>query len=329
MSSASRAIVGLIVFALAAVWQVPHLLHPAWAHALLQLAALVLAPLLFDLVADETDDARTRRFIGALRTLQLPAALLLVIACALSPGIAALAAASGWIVVLLGLAFVGARRLLRHGGPSLPDLCRALGMVYAAVGALWLAADRVGLRPLGFDEAIVLLTAVHFHYAGLLLPIVAGLALEARRRAGREGPLDAMTGWAVIAGVPGVAVGITVAQLGMGRAVEAVAAIVMACGGAGVAWLQLRLALRVEANGPVAETGRRLWARCLWVMSSSSLLAGMALAALYGLRFFFQPWPWLDVPWMRALHGSINALGFASTSVIGWWLARPTASAKG
>jgi len=35
----------------------------------------------------------------------------------------------------------------------------------------------MGLRPLEFQEIIVLLTAVHFHYAGFLLPIVTGLLL--------------------------------------------------------------------------------------------------------------------------------------------------------
>ena len=43
----------------------------------------------------------------------------------------------------------------------------------------------------------------------------------------------------------------------------------------------------------------------------------MLLAALYGLRFYL-PVAWLDIPWMRALHGSANALGFALPALLGW-----------
>jgi hypothetical protein len=28
--------------------------------------------------------------------------------------------------------------------------------------------------------------------------------------------------------------------------------------------------------------------------------------------------PWLNVPWMRALHGTANAIGFALVSVLAW-----------
>jgi hypothetical protein len=47
----------------------------------------------------------------------------------------------------------------------------------------------------------------------------------------------------------------------------------------------------------------------------------MALAALYGSRAFL-PVSWLDIPWMRALHGTANAFGFALAGLLGWWLRR-------
>jgi hypothetical protein len=46
----------------------------------------------------------------------------------------------------------------------------------------------------------------------------------------------------------------------------------------------------------------------------------MALAALYGSRFFVSV-PWLDIPWMRALHGTTNSLGFALAGLLAWTLA--------
>jgi hypothetical protein len=112
--------------------------------------------------------------------------------------------------------------------------------------------------------------------------------------------------------VPAVALGITTSRLGFSPVIEAAAALAMATGGMGVAVLHARLGL---------QRARPLGVRCLWVMTAASLAAGMLLAALYGVRSFFQPWPWLDVPWMRALHGSVNALGFGGCGVLAWWLA--------
>ena len=28
--------------------------------------------------------------------------------------------------------------------------------------------------------------------------------------------------------------------------------------------------------------------------------------------------PWLDVPWMRAVHGTVNAVGFGLGGVLAW-----------
>jgi hypothetical protein len=43
-------------------------------------------------------------------------------------------------------------------------------------------------------------------------------------------------------------------------------------------------------------------------------------AALYGWRFY-APLAWLDIPWMRALHGTANALGFGLGGSLAWRMA--------
>lgn len=45
------------------------------------------------------------------------------------------------------------------------------------------------------------------------------------------------------------------------------------------------------------------------------------LAAIYGSRFYV-PMPWLDIPWMRAVHGTANALGFGLAGLLAWAMAR-------
>ena len=93
---------------------------------------------------------------------------------------------------------------------------------------------------------------------------------------------------------------------------ELVAALLMAVSGMAVAVVHVWLAL--QDRWPVVV-------QCLWMVAGCSLFAGMLLAALYGVRSVFAPWPWLDIPWMRALHGTINALGFGLCGTLGWWVA--------
>ena len=152
----------------------------------------------------------------------------------------------------------------------------------------------------------MLLTAVHFHYAGFALPLATGLALE--RSKDGAAPL---AGFGVVAGVPLVAAGITATQLGSGPILECVAAWVLALGGAASAWLHLSLAL---------GSAERASARIAWGIAGVALAASMVLAALYGARSYLTI-GWLDIPSMRVLHGTTNAFGFALCGLCGWRMA--------
>lgn len=307
MSARTRALIGAFAWVAAVLPVVPNVHHGAWAQGLLLFAALVLVPLLLAIVQGEAGDADTSRaWLRWAVRLQLPAALLLVAAFRIPSGVGASLCAIPWAATLGLVAAAGVVRAWRRGlGSRARGWCGDAGLVYAAVGAAWLLADRSGLRPLGFSEDIVLLTAVHFHYAGLLLPVLAGRAL-----AGFGRGLAAVVGTGVVAGVPAVAVGITLSQLGLARGVEISAALLMAAAGIAVAGVHLALALQTRWGVAV---------RCLWVIAGVSLAAGMALAALYALRGVWAPWPWLDIPWMRALHGTVNALGFGFCATLAWW----------
>ncbi|MGC3971475.1 MAG: YndJ family transporter [Pirellulales bacterium] len=177
-----------------------------------------------------------------------------------------------------------------------------------AVGGIWTVAERTGLQPLGFDSTIALLTSVHFHYAGFLLLLTAGWAA---RELGSSA-VGKLTCVCVMLGVPLTALGILAGHWKWNPALEAAAATFMAAAGWMVAWLHLRLAARGDAVKSV---------RVLWTIASASLFFGMALAVLYALRAFVQV-PKLDIPYMRAIHGTLNAFGFALCGVAGWRLQR-------
>jgi hypothetical protein len=161
--------------------------------------------------------------------------------------------------------------------------------------------SRSGARPLEFSDVIVQATAVHFHYAGFVLPIVTGLLARKFRDAWTK-----PTVWGVIVGVPLVAVGITLSALGV-KYVELAAAWLMSLSGVSVAVLQLRLA---------GFAGCRLSAS-FSAVSGLALLFGMVLAAVYALGMATGR-EWLDIPQMLPYHGAVNALGFALPALLAW-----------
>jgi hypothetical protein len=228
-------------------------------------------------------------------------------------GLAALAAFP-WVGVCGIVAVTGCLRATREGAQrSLDKLCGDIAMIFMGIGGAWVFADRAGFQPLHFSPAIVELTAVHFHFAGLLLPLFAGLTV----RSFPDSRFAARAAVGVVLGVPAVAVGITTTQLGCGPAIECAAGCGLALAGAAVAVLHLRLA--VQSNGSAIERG-------LFLIAGTSLFFGMLLAGLYALRAFVLLLPWLDLSLMRALHGTANAVGFGLCGTLAWrgWSRRPS-----
>jgi hypothetical protein len=208
------------------------------------------------------------------------------------------------------LAATGVMRTLRHGfARPLDRLCTDAALMFSLVGGLWTLADRLGIRPLGFDPSIVALTAVHFHYAGVLLPLFTGLTA----RQMPESRFVARAAVGVVLGVPAVAVGITFSQLGWGFGLETAAGLALALAGAIVAIMHVRLATEPEFTPTT---------RALLAVAGVALFFGMVFAALYAIRFQASPLPWLAIPQMRAIHGTLNALGFGLCGVLGWRAAR-------
>lgn len=280
----------------------PSPFETVWARTLLMLSPLVLVPLGLSLVKTRDACASGPLFRTA-EAIQMPAALLLGGSLFLQPGLAAAALSVPWLVFTGLVALYGLTRAWDHIRGPLHDLTFDAGLVYIVVGGAWVVSDRLGFRPLDFDSVIVLLTAIHFHYAGFVLPLVTGLALrESKSRIGW------VAGAGVVSGIPLVAAGITATQLKLGSVLECVSASWLALAGMLAAWLHFELLTQSLFIASI----RRLWA-----IAATSLFFSMLLAAAYGARFYL-PIAWLDIPWMRALHGTANALGFGLCSLMGW-----------
>lgn len=220
-----------------------------------------------------------------------------------------------WIVATMALALSAARRLLaRRGVRPLAETCIDAGFIYLPVGALWLAASRLGFRPMSFSDDIVLLTAAHFHYAGLAAPVVAGLA----GRVLADASVRVRQAWSASAvlvslGPPLVAIGITWSPL-----VEVVSAVLLALGMIGLSML-----LAFEVSPRIG----RVPARALLVVASGSLVVTMALACAYA----WSQWTGVaivSIPTMAAVHGVANSIGFALPALLALDFARGPAPSR-
>lgn len=280
----AQSLLGLLLWLLTVA-----LVEPGWSPALLAFGPLVLYPLLFDMI----DADGLRRF-----------ALL-----AFLPALASYALQQGDIAGALALPWL-AFTLVLFGHRLIPEIRAGRFVIvlikgYLIVGACWLVLARLGQQPLEYEHAIVHATAVHFHYAGFVLPI---LALQWVRSAPSRNRY--LLFGALLLGVPLVAAGITLSAFKIHwPELAAVWFFVAACVGFAVA--QIRFALR---------SGNR---NCRWllIVSSLMLIAAMSLALLYGTRNYL-PSEWVDIPLMLRTHGPIQIFGFALPGVVAWTIAK-------
>src|SRR6266496_5090429 len=261
-------------------------LDPGWVGALFLLAPLVAVSLALTLL--ETP--------SGIRWLFALGAVLLVPAYGWERGVVAAGFTMPWLLVCAGCAVAELLRL-----PRRRDFAAVLMRGYLVVGASWLALARLGTRPLEFEDVIVHATAVHFHYAGFVLPaLLVWLARADRQK---------RTRWAlagVLAGMPLVAAGITLTVWQI-HWLESAATVFMAVSCWLAAWQQGRFAWTVQG----ALT------RGLLLVSSGSLAVAMVLACLYaGGRLFGAAW--LDIPFMLRFHGGLQVFGFALPGLVGW-----------
>jgi hypothetical protein len=250
------------------------------------------------------------------RKLQLPAAFAVVVSFSLPQGIMATILALPWFAVCCFVGLEGFMALIHGEISKLKTACRIMSFLYLPIGCAWLIASRLGLSPMGFQEPIVLLTAVHFHFAGFaapLLALAAGSAVE-KKSAALQHIFKAVAA-GVVAGPGLLAVGFVI-----GPRLKLAMALLVACSEVG---LSLFFLANVRAIRP------RL-AQLFVTISAASVLFAMALAGVWAIgEFPLQPFVHLDE--MAKFHGTANAFGFTLCGLLGWTLAaRPkTAPLKG
>ncbi len=272
-------------------------LEKDWVELLVLLGAMILVPMAMRQSGGVKTNAE--RFGVILSTWAL------LLAYLQEPGIPAALLALPWMLVSIWLLGNALQKLLLSLSPmTLADKVQFAAYLYFPIGPLAAFSDRLGWAPLDFSPIIILLTAAHFHYAGFLLPWILANLLRQKEPSSWQ----RWVAWAVLLGIPAVAVGITSAQFGADPWLETFAATLMALGGLGVAFWHAGLAL---------EAGQALSRRLVKLGLFLCLGTGMILALLYGWRNYF-PLPFLSIPWMYALHGTLNTLGVGVFGILVW-----------
>ena len=265
------------------------------------IAPLFLVPFGLRLLGMATPGAEPPR--AAVRA-ALPAALLLTLSFLAEPGPAAAVLSLPWLGLTALVALAAGRRLLQDPARFRPSVRHATdaAVAFLAVGAVFATTDRLGARPLDFSSEVILLTAVHFHFAGFVLPLAGALAYGRRPARWLELALGL-----VVVGIPITALGF----IGVPFA-NWIGAMLTAIGGIGIGVATI---LVVPRLGP-----RR--ARALAAIAGTSLLVSMPMAAIYSTGTLIGA-TWLDIATMARVHGALNALGFALPAILAWTIERP------
>jgi hypothetical protein len=276
---------------------------------LLLLAPTVIIPLGLALVEIPPQAQKQQWLYRWLKRVQPIGAALAILAFLVPGGLLAGALAVGWLGVTGLIALLGLLRFVSNGYRDPLEIGLAAGLGYVAVGGGWLVISRLGFNPMEFGPLIVLLTAVHFHYAGFAAPIMASIAGRHLAFTSKKlQMLHRVSLFGVIAGMPIVAAGITFSPL-----LELIGAIELAASMVILAGLMLYLAVRGSSSRSE---------RILLTVSAVCLIIGMSFTGLYAVSEFSGNYL-VIIPQMIRFHGIVNALGFALCGLLAWNIARP------
>ena len=82
-------------------------------------------------------------------------------------GLLSASLSSAWLIVSAMVALFGLTRFIARGFYPLQESSVDAGLLYLPVAGVWLVVYRLGVQPFDYGETIILLTVIHFHFAGL------------------------------------------------------------------------------------------------------------------------------------------------------------------
>lgn len=206
-----------------------------------------------------------------------------------------------WLAVCGLAALHGAANLLRLG-VQFASAVTLFATGYLFGGSVWLFLSRAGINAGGFQEPIVLLTAVHFHYSGFAAVLVTG-RLAARCE---HDPRQMIWTRCFCIGTV-LAIALTALGFLFSLPLKFAAICMLAVSLAGAALLTVWISPEMRVHA----------ARVRLRVSSGAILAGMVLAILYGVGEL-RGQSVIPLHDMAIFHGALNAVGFTFFGLWGW-----------
>lgn len=277
-------------------------------HKVVFYAFLVIVPLALSLVP--AGDQRGSLGLYRVVVLFQPVAAIVTIASFfIEKGVLSAGLSVAWMILTGLIALFGLTRLIARRFYPLEELSIDAGLLYLPVAGMWLVIYRLGVQPFDYGETIILLTVIHFHFAGFAAPVIAGLV--GRKLVAREPqphkvfPLIVV---ALIAAMPLIAAGITFSPwLGL------IGTLLLSTG------LVLLAVLTLARAWPAITSTS---ARVLLVIAAASSVTAMVLACLYAYSIVAHTLM-IRIPTMAMTHGLLNAFGFVTCSLIAWSIVFP------
>jgi hypothetical protein len=300
----TSAVVGALIWALTLLIRTGDSRETELIQKIFLLAVFVIVPLCLSLIAADEDWFALRIAVW----LQPFAAILCFVSFLIPQGILAGVLSSVWLATISFVALAGLLRIFFAKSFVSYELSVSAGMLYLPIGGAWLVASRLGIQPLGFGDTIVLLTAIHFHFAGFAAPLLAGFAGRAVSDKQTALKVVALAATGIILGTPLVAAGITFSP-----GVALVGAAIVTIG------LSLLAVIVLLYLVPITYS---IAAKALFFIASLSSIAAMILACLYAYSIVTHTLI-IDIPHMAMTHGLLNSFGFALSSLIAWTLSPP------
>ncbi|MDG4656324.1 YndJ family protein [Ectobacillus antri] len=207
--------------------------------------------------------------------------------------------ASIWFGYTIMVGYFGVHRLIQRGIRPLQEFAIDIGLLYLVLGGFWFYAYIANIQVMHFTSIIVLLTAIHFHYSALLIPIFTGFL---GRKFHTSSNLYTYTAWSVIVSPMTIAVGITYS-----RVFEFIAVLAYMFG----LYMYSIMVLRTPFQRNVAKV--------LVSISALVLIFTISLSLLYAYgRAMHQVTISIDA--MIFFHGLMNTIGVVTPAIIGWFL---------
>ena len=296
--TASMSLFGAAVWCGFAALAGVHRVHFGIIELLFLLAPLVIGPLGLELA--HSLGGKDIVPLAIRRGSQVVATVAACVSMTIPPGRTAALLALIWFLQCAVLTY----SYLGHWHKNCPTSSRIadLAFVDLLLGAAWLVVSRASWRPLSFQEPIILLTAVHFHYSGFATALLASATLRSFETRGTDARSLRLLLVTMVLLPFAVAAGFVFSPL-----LRFAAAVALSLGVTAMAVVWLRLSRHFES----------VHARFFLRLAACAVIAALSLSTVYAASEHFAK-QWITVPRMANTHGVLNSLGFVLLGLLAW-----------